>query len=391
MYLKTIAWRPMTAIFVTILLAWLCLVPAHASQPERPKVYLHLSCAQNCVSGSRLQMRLELINHSSLPLELCSNGHGQAVPAQFYLQLADASHGPGGKILLSASGRRDLNRVYFPLSRTLASTPLIPAGGNMTWPQGYSLMKYYDMTMPGRYRLAIATRQGLYLVRRKIWRKGKSISIGRHFYLPIQEDFILHKKMAKAKRIETTVVSNFVLLSVDAPYKRLPLAALLLPTIPAAKYATAMKRGVHIELVKPVISGTGRVTLCVQFLNDGQRSAKVHLTGNPSADFSAIQVTGPSFPGESITVQKPKPHEVPYIRKNPATLTAYGKWLSKHPIKNLKRKTYVLKPGVVYKYAEPINLSCMYDMSLSGVYRVRVRLKDSNIWSPWTNITVPQD
>jgi len=80
---------------------------------------------------------------------------------------------------------------------------------------------------------------------------------------------------------------------------------------------------------------------------------------------------------------------VPFIRKNPAPLTAYGMWLRKHPVRGLKRTAYTLKPGIIYKYIEPINLSCMYDMTLAGVYRVRVRLVHTNIWSPWAKITVP--
>jgi hypothetical protein len=119
------------------------------------------------------------------------------------------------------------------------------------------------------------------------------------------------------------------------------------------------------------------------------RSLHLRLTGNPLVDFARIDVIGPSFPGEYTVVQKPKPHDVPFIRKNPAPLTAYGMWLRKHPVRGLKRTAYTLKPGIIYKYIEPINLSCMYDMTLAGVYRVRVRLVHTNIWSPWAKITVP--
>ena len=32
----------------------------------------------------------------------------------------------------------------------------------------------------------------------------------------------------------------------------------------------------------------------------------------------------------------------------------------------------------------------MYDMSLGGVYRVRVELAHTHIWSPWANVKAPQ-
>ena len=155
------------------------------------------------------------------------------------------------------------------------------------------------------------------------------------------------------------------------------------------------------------------VAATVFFHSGSTLPARTSLCGNPFADFRRVEVTGPSFPGEFTLVRHPKPGEnatpfvfpnptqvpprfkghkwysVPFIRKNPTPLTAYGKWLAKHPPKGLKWKTYTLKPGVVYRYADPINLSCMFDMSLAGVYRVRVELAHTHTWSPWANLTVP--
>ncbi|MGC8561378.1 MAG: hypothetical protein ACP5O1_11950 [Phycisphaerae bacterium] len=74
----------------------------------------------------------------------------------------------------------------------------------------------------------------------------------------------------------------------------------------------------------------------------------------------------------------------------PTPLTAYGRWLLKHPPKRLPEKNYKLKPGVVYQYAVPINLSCQYDMSQGGTYRVRVELAHPKIWSNWIKVKVSQ-
>ena len=114
----------------------------------------------------------------------------------------------------------------------------------------------------------------------------------------------------------------------------------------------------------------------------------LRLAGDPQLDFRAVRVHEPGEYVRGTRVQLPKPHWV--FPKLPPPLTAYGKWLLKHPPKKLPAKLYTLKPGVVYKYAVPINLSCQYDMSLAGTYRVRVELAHPKIWSNWIKVKVPQ-
>ncbi|MGC9261887.1 MAG: hypothetical protein ACP5I8_17665, partial [Phycisphaerae bacterium] len=106
-------------------------------------------------------------------------------------------------------------------------------------------------------------------------------------------------------------------------------------------------------------------------------------------DLRAIQVEGPDGYNGDELVKSPKPHYIPIPNHQQVPLTAYGKWLLKHPPKGLKAKRFTLKSGVVYKYAVPINLSCQFDMSLSGVYHVRVELAHPKVWSNWMDVEVP--
>ena len=147
----------------------------------------------------------------------------------------------------------------------------------------------------------------------------------------------------------------------------------------------------HIELAHPIFGGTAPDVVHALFACTGRDPTLVRLTGDPLLDFARIDISGPSYTGQIAVAKKPKPHSEPIPNWKKVPLTTYGKWLAKHPVKGLKWKTYALKPGVVYKYAVPINLSCQYDMSLPGVYHVRVELANPHIWSPWMDVTVPQN
>ncbi len=375
-------WRVM-AILLAILPAWLCLARAHAGQPKRPVVRMHLACARSCVSGSVLWTRLQLINRSPLPLQLDALGFGHVALARFYVRLSDASGGPGGRVLHNANGRHNVVSLL-PGSKTLESTPVVPAGNSVAWLRGYSPASYYDMTRPGKYRLAIATRQGLYLVRKKVWQNGHAVSIGQHFYLPAPWEA---RTLAPRARRWKPIMSNFISVAVDAPYHRLRSAALMLTHGSVAKFAPVMTPGLHVELVGPTVKGPGPIVVRALFVHKGRNPAIERLTGNPFLDFRAIQVQGPTSLDRVARVGTPKPHEVVTQVAAPRR-TAYGRWITKHPPGHLKQREYALRPDMAYKYAEPINLSCQYDMSLPGVYRVRVELANTHTWSPWRKITV---
>jgi hypothetical protein len=151
-----------------------------------------------------------------------------------------------------------------------------------------------------------------------------------------------------------------------------------------------MKDAVQVRLFAMVHAGKARPSsVWVYIRGDKSQREKLELTGNRLLDFRAIQVEGPDgYNGEEL-VPKPKPHYIPKPNHQQVPLTAYGRWLVKHPPKKLPEKTYDLKPGVVYKYVVPINLSCQYDMSLAGVYHVRVELAHPKIWSNWATVKVP--
>ena len=184
-------------------------------------------------------------------------------------------------------------------------------------------------------------------------------------------------------------MSQLARITVLAPYRKPPSAALALAGALGIRIAPPGGPGLTLLLADPDVKGPGPITVRAFLEYNGRRPMALRLTGDPQLGFRAVQVTGPNITGEYVVAKLPKPHEVPYIRKLPPPLTAYGRWLVKHPPKKLPEKNYTLKPGVVYQYAVPINLSCQYDMSLAGTYHVRVELAHPKIWSNWVTVKVP--
>ena len=171
------------------------------------------------------------------------------------------------------------------------------------------------------------------------------------------------------------------------PYGKTPKSALVPLNLPSPKLPSARKQGLCVVLVHPAAVSPGPITVRAFLEHKGHAPMALRLTGDPQLDFMAVQIHEPGRYVRGIRVLLPKPHWV--FPKLPPPLTAYGKWLVKHPPKKLPEKTYDLKPGVVYKYAVPINLSCQYDMSLRGKYHVRIELAHPKIWSNWATVTVP--
>ncbi len=134
--------------------------------------------------------------------------------------------------------------------------------------------------------------------------------------------------------------------------------------------------------------GPVSISVCIRAAKK-KHDMVIRLSGDALVDIRAVQVVGPDGVAGDRLVSEPKPHHAPIPNWKPAPHTAYGEWLQMHPPKKLPGKTYDLKPGVVYKYAVPINLSCQYDMSLAGVYHVRVELAHPKIWSNWVTVKVP--
>lgn len=230
----------------------------------------------------------------------------------------------------------------FNLMRVL----FVPPGRARAFWTPINFAKYYDLTMPGKYRL--------------------QVEAGR----------------LKSNAI-TVTVSPF-----PSPHAQPALAAVKGQVQIAW---AASRRGLQLALSQSPRKA-GSPLLSKVFLRcSGGHPTAVRLTDNPFLDWRAARVEGPDGINGDEIVKKPHPHWIPIPNKTPVPLTAYGRWLAKHAPKNLKSRIYTLKPGVVYEYAEPINLSCRFDMSLSGVYRARVRLAHSRAWSPWANITVPQN
>ncbi len=356
--------------------------------PAKYGALIMTSSANRYVSGSLVPVTIKIHNIGKLPLVIADDlaarytflfGAGAGV---LHRRVTATHHG------IRSEQSLGVNIFGFPPALFIVSGKSALYNIEVAHTSIY-VGRYLDMTLPGLYVMRATTKYGLYvgiLQPQTLDHPHYIIIKPTKVAFLIQDGFLGAKSRLIGHKVLT---SNPLRITVFAPYRKVPVVA----TKPSAKttplQSGKLSAGIHLLLTNPVANGPGPITLCVQCVDDGQSAAKVRLAGNPLVDFSEIQVTGPSFPGESTTVQKPRPHEVPYIHKNPASLTAYGQWLSKHPIKDLKRKTYVLKPDVIYNYSEPVNLSCMYDMSVSGVYRVRVKLAHTHIWSPWVNVTVP--
>lgn len=205
--------------------------------------------------------------------------------------------------------------------------------------------------------------------------------------------------------------SNVVAVTVLPPQRVPPSSPVLGLASPPLPNWPGAGKGLRIYL-EPVTSSP--VPEMEAFIRDaGRHPVKIRLSGDPSRDFGQMQETGPDQPDSFTLVrhikpgQRGKPYTFPsagprppgmqgkwylvsYRNREPVPATAYSRWLSKHPAKGLAWKTYTLRPSVIYKYAVPVNMACRFYMSMSGVYRVRVELSHTRIWSPWAKVTVPQ-
>ena len=222
----------------------------------------------------------------------------------------------------------------------------VPPGGSTRFWRAVEISRYFDMSIPGRYaiRFAIGHLESNWL---------KAIIRPPVFRLPVGE--ILQR----------------------SPTLLIPLGGKVKDSMQVRLLSVAQAEKAQPEAV------------WVYILGDRSQREKLALTGNRLLGFNAIQVEGPDGYNGDELVSKPKPHYIPIPNHEQVPLTAYGKWLVKHPPKKLPEKTYDLKPGVVYKYAVPINLSCQYDMSLRGKYHVRIELAHPKIWSNWVTVKVP--
>ncbi len=215
----------------------------------------------------------------------------------------------------------------------------------------------------------------------RFWRE---VEINRYFDMSMPGQYAIRFAIGRLE-------SNWLKLLIKPPVIQSPAGSILRPSLKVWPRSGEKKRSnIQVRLVGLTHAGKAHpvgVWACLRGRGNGGKN--VELTGNRLLDLGVIQVEGPDGYNGDELVKSPKPHYIPIPNHQQVPLTAYGEWLRKHPPKELKAKRFTLEPGVVYKYAEPINLSCQYDMSLPGVYRVRVELAHTHIWSPWVNITVP--
>ncbi len=206
--------------------------------------------------------------------------------------------------------------------------------------------RYFDMSMPGRYAVRF--------------------SVGR-------------------------LESNWLNVTIKPPEVQLPVGKILRPSAENWPSGGKNKRGgVQVRIFGLAHGGkTQPVGVWVYLRGGGLGKETAELTGNRLSDLQAIQVNGPDGHNGVELVKKPKPHYILILNHHQVALTAYGKWLLRHPPRGLPAKRFILKPGVAYKYAVPINLACQFDMSLSGVYHIRIELAHPRVWSNWVYIKVP--
>jgi hypothetical protein len=333
------------------------------------------------VSGAGPAVCVIILNRSGLPLYLT-----QPCPARLVFRfLAEGNAADRRHPAATAFGNRWGPRRALvgigpptPIRRVKpgAALPYQTVSGQAI-PSG----RYVDLTLPGSYRLRVLTS-------RRIRRYGPGqmpinftpTRVGPHLFL-----FATGGGPPTGGRPLYRALSNWTKVKILPPYGRAPAAALI--AAGASKLAAPAARGFAILLADPDVKGPGPITVRAFLEYNGHGPMALRLTGDPQLDFRAVEVHEPGGYARGTRVQLPKPHWV--FPKLPPPLTAYGKWLLKHPPKKLPEKNYTLKPGVVYKYTVPINLSCQYDMSRSGTYRVRVELAHPNIWSNWIKVKVP--
>ena len=336
-------------------------------------------------SGAAVPVRATFVNHGKLPFVFTQEYSAR------YTFVFRGKFGPQSKPAAATRfakrwGRRVLvSRSWAPPLQIVAvgkkaGYRCAPNGGRFIFAG-----RYLDLTMPGKYRIRLLTKYGM----RKFAGDGRYITTagGEKF----GRSLLLNQDTVGPPPYGKRIAGNWIGVTILPPYGHIPKLALVkLRTL----HGDGRDRsGIGLALVRSRVHSHVRGAILrrirVDLFNTADRRRALRLTGDPLADFARIEITGPSYPGEFTVVKLPKPHDVAFIRKSPTPLTAYGRWLAEHPPGRVKWKTYRLKPGGMYRYAEPINLSCMYDMSLSGVYRVRIELAHPRVWSNWVNVDVP--
>ena len=365
--------------------------PMHPAQRIKGVSLLIRANPKQFIAGAMVPIVASFSNKGKLPLCFV-----QSYPARYTFLLRGIFVAGNLRVFhlrfgQECRGQIAVPRHWFPTIQVVMSGKQAEYFTNSVGNRAVLAGRFLDMTMPGEYRIQLHTKYGLQSAGSgpiSAWRR-----LGPHLSLIQDGSATIHTVRGQPWRWphgSKPIRSNWLKVTVTTPYQELPKQTLIqsggaMPTPP--KNA---RGSVQVLLTSVKTGGSGPISVRAEFSIPGKRPADVRLTGNPFADFAAMDVTGPSYPGEYTVVQVPRPHNVPFLRKTPTPLTAYGKWLAKNPAKaKLEWKNYTLKPGMVYKYAEPINLSCRFDLSLSGVYRVRVRLAHTHIWSPWEKIIVP--
>ncbi len=187
------------------------------------------------------------------------------------------------------------------------------------------------------------------------------------------------------------IKSNWLPFRVIAPPSRVP-GGVPLVYSPSAKGLRwiASDKSVQICVRQETAAGGAHLPLVTVFFRNTARGIiHLRLSGDPFFDFMP-RMGGPDGANGDELVKHPHPHWVPIVNKTAVPLTVFGHWLAKQKTpRSLEWRPYSLKPRAVYEYAVPINLGCRFDLSLPGVYRVRVRLAHSKVRSPWAKITVP--
>jgi hypothetical protein len=350
----------------------------------------HLSLAVKAekkepVSGSMVPVRAIFRNKNKLPFCFV-----QSYPAR-YTFLFRATFGVTNlRVPLTEFGRIWKKPHPFLPSHWLPPTQVVAPGElseYRTDPQAGQYVfvaRFLDMTMPGEYHVRLITKYGVQKCGPGLVHTVHGlIRIKNHLFL-IQDGFFRGHIAIGSQNI----LSNRLNVTIAAPYRRLPALALMEAIKTGPKLPQNMPAGIHVILTEPDAYGPQPISIRAKFIVSGMHPVTRRLTGNPFADFGKIEVTGPSDLDQVPVVKTPKPHDIHSRMVVPAR-TLYGHWLAKHAPRNLKWRAYTLKPGVIYQYAVPINLSCQYDMSRSGTYRVRVELAHPNIWSNWIKVKVP--
>ena len=338
-------------------------------------------------SGSMVPLQVSFLNRGKVPFCFV-----QMYPAYSTFLFDATMVAAEVRVPLTILGRKWSGRHPFLPTHWLPPVQVVLPGGKARYrtnPYGGRYVcagRFLDMTMPGIYRLRLVTKYGTVKDPPGTVHSAKGYAkIGAHQFL-LQDGFAF-----RAVQSGGPLHGNLVTFSVMAPYKKLPSTALVKSHSHRLSFSYRKPAsGILLWLGHvPPSPGPRRVEAYLCNIDKGTQS--VGFAGDPFADFRGTQVAGPDGLNGDHLVEMPKPHYEPIPNWKKVPLTAYGKWLAKHPVKGLKWKTYNLKPGVVYKYAVPINLSCMYDMSLPGVYHVRVELANPHIWSSWMDVTVPQN